>query len=66
MHNRVGPAVESRDIRFADGLVLVPAVLAILALALYPQLPLGKGERDINSSISAAQQAQDGAEVAAR
>ena len=66
MHNRVGPAVTSRDIRFADGLVLVPAVLAILALALYPQLPLGKGERDINSSITAAQEAQDGAEVAAR
>jgi NADH-quinone oxidoreductase subunit M len=66
MHNRVGPAVESRDIRFADGLVLVPAVLAILALALYPQLPLEKGEQDVNSSITAAQQAQDGAEVAAR
>src|SRR3712207_9355260 len=32
MHNRVGPAVESRDIRLAEGLVLVPAVLAILAL----------------------------------
>jgi NADH-quinone oxidoreductase subunit M len=66
MHNRVGPAVESRDIRFADGLVLVPAVAAIIALALYPQLPLKKGERDINSSITAAQQARDGAEVAAR
>jgi NADH-quinone oxidoreductase subunit M len=65
MHNRVGPAVESREIRFADGLVLVPAVLAILALALYPQLPLKKGERDINGSIAAAQQAQ-GQEVAAR
>jgi NADH-quinone oxidoreductase subunit M len=66
MHNRVGPNVESRDIRFADGLVLVPAVLAILALALYPQVALKKGERDINSSITAAQQAQDGAEVAGR
>lgn len=65
MHNRVGPAVESRDIRFADALVLVPAVLAIIALALYPQLPLKKGERDINGSISAAQRAQ-GQEVAAR
>jgi NADH-quinone oxidoreductase subunit M len=66
MHNRVAPSVESRDIRFADGLVLVPAVVAILALALYPQLPLDKGERDINTSITAAQQARDGAEVAAR
>jgi NADH-quinone oxidoreductase subunit M len=66
MHNRVGPAVESRDIRFADALVLVPAVLAILALALYPQVALHKGGQDINSSIGAAQQARDGAEVAAR
>jgi NADH-quinone oxidoreductase subunit M len=66
MHNRPGPAVESRDIRFADGLVLVPAVLAILALALYPQLPLSKGERDINNSVAAAQQAQGEAEVAGR
>jgi NADH-quinone oxidoreductase subunit M len=65
VHNRVPAGVESRDIRFADGLVLVPAVIAILALALYPQLPLDKGERDINNSITAAQEAQ-GAEVAAR
>mgnify|MGYP006184751401 CR=1 FL=1 len=66
VHNRVGPAVASQDIRFADGLVLVPAVLAILALALFPQLPLEKGERDVNTSITAAQEAQDGAEVATR
>lgn len=66
MHNRVGPAVASRDIRFADALVLAPAVLAILALALYPQVALEKGEQDINSSIGAAQQARDGAEVAVR
>jgi NADH-quinone oxidoreductase subunit M len=66
MHNRLGPAAESREIRFADGLVLVPAILAILALALYPQLPLKKGERDINGSISAAQKAQGEEEVASR
>jgi NADH-quinone oxidoreductase subunit M len=65
MHNRVGPAVESRDIRFADALVLVPLVGAILALALYPQLPLEKGERDINGSVVRAQEA-DGQEVARR
>jgi NADH-quinone oxidoreductase subunit M len=66
MHNRVGPNVESRDIRFADGLVLVPLVLAIIALALYPQLPLSKGERDINTSIGAASQAAGQEEVAQR
>jgi NADH-quinone oxidoreductase subunit M len=65
MHNRVGPAVESRDIGFADALVLVPLVAAILALALYPQLPLEKGERDINGSVVRAQEAS-GQEVARR
>jgi NADH-quinone oxidoreductase subunit M len=66
MHNRVGPGVESRDLRFADGLVLVPVVLAILALSLYPQLPLSKGEQDINRSIETAQRAVDQEGVAQR
>jgi NADH-quinone oxidoreductase subunit M len=66
MHNRVGPAVVSRDIRFADALVLVPLVGVIVALALYPQLPLKKGDRDINGSIAAAQQADGVATVAER
>ena len=54
MHNRVGPRVESEDLRVADGLVLVPLVLAIIAVALYPQLPLEKGERTVGASIAAA------------
>jgi NADH-quinone oxidoreductase subunit M len=66
MHNRVGPSVESRDIRFADALVLVPLVLAILALALYPQLPLEKGEGDINRSVAPVQALQAQEEVAQR
>jgi NADH-quinone oxidoreductase subunit M len=66
MHNRVGPAVVSNDIRFADALVLAPLVLVILALALYPQLPLEKGERDINGSITRAAQADGRQEVARR
>jgi NADH-quinone oxidoreductase subunit M len=66
IHNRVGPAVESRDIRFADALVLAPLVLVILAIALYPQLPLEKGERDINGSITRAAQAGGQQEVARR
>ena len=40
MHNRVGRRMESRELRFADGLVLVPLVLAILAFAVYPQVAL--------------------------
>jgi NADH-quinone oxidoreductase subunit M len=74
MHNRVGPSVEGvagevagpRDIRFADALVLVPLVGVILALALYPQLPLEKGERTINGTIVPAQQAAGTAEEVAQ
>ena len=43
MHNRVGADVESRDISFREGLVLVPLVAVILFFALYPQLALHKG-----------------------
>jgi NADH-quinone oxidoreductase subunit M len=57
-HNRVGPAVDSREMTVRDGLVLVPLVLAILAFALYPQVALHKGERSVTQSIRAAQQAQ--------
>ncbi len=63
MHNRVEAGVESRDLRFGDVLVLAPLVAVIVAVALYPQLPIEKGERDINRSISSAQQA-DGQDVA--
>jgi NADH-quinone oxidoreductase subunit M len=42
-----------------DGIILVPLVLAILALALYPQVALHKGERAVTSAIAPAQQAQD-------
>jgi NADH-quinone oxidoreductase subunit M len=54
MHNRVGPKVASRDLSVTDGLVLVPLVLAIIALAFYPQLPLEKGERAVTDSVRAA------------
>jgi NADH-quinone oxidoreductase subunit M len=66
MHNRVGPKVDSRDLGFADGLVLVPLVALIIALALYPQLPLRKGEGDINRAVAPAVQADNGGEVAQR
>lgn len=54
MHNRVGPEVASRDISFREGLVLVPCVLVILVLALYPQLALHKGEPTINRVVAPA------------
>ncbi len=55
MHNRVGPHVESTELTLADALVLVPLVVAIVALALYPQVILAKGEKSINASVLAAQ-----------
>ncbi|HEX2087245.1 MAG TPA: NADH-quinone oxidoreductase subunit M [Solirubrobacteraceae bacterium] len=51
MHNRVREGVTPTDIRFADGLVLVPLVAVILALALYPQVLLDKAERTIHPEI---------------
>jgi NADH-quinone oxidoreductase subunit M len=54
MHNRVGPNVVSRDITVADGLVLVPLVMVIIAFALYPQLALHRGEATISRSIQPA------------
>src|SRR3712207_1230393 len=55
MHNRVPDTLESRDLRFGDVLVLAPLVAVIIALALYPQLRIEKGEQTISGSIEAAQ-----------
>jgi NADH-quinone oxidoreductase subunit M len=44
MHNRVGSGVDSRDITLRDGAVLVPLVLVILFMAIYPQLALKRSE----------------------
>ena len=65
MHNRQGPQTASKDIRFADVAVLGPLVAAIVALSLYPQIALEKGERDTVRSIQPAQAAA-GQEVAGR
>ncbi len=51
MHNRVAPSVASREIGFSDAAVLVPMVLVILALALYPQFVLKHSEPTVRSSI---------------
>jgi NADH-quinone oxidoreductase subunit M len=50
MHNPLAPGVESRDLTRADGLVIVPVVAVILALALYPQFVLHRSERAVNAS----------------
>jgi NADH-quinone oxidoreductase subunit M len=64
MHNRVGAGVVPTDIRFADGLVLVPLVGVIVALSLYPQMPLEKGENTIPGKVADARRAADGEAVA--
>src|SRR5436190_1444571 len=55
MHNRVASKVDSFDISPRDGAVLVPLVLVILALAVYPQLPLGRSQAATTSSVKTAQ-----------
>jgi NADH-quinone oxidoreductase subunit M len=65
MHNRVGKDVVSREISLADALVLVPLVLAILAVSLYPQLPLHKSEKSVTSTIRAAKALQQPAPATA-
>jgi NADH-quinone oxidoreductase subunit M len=54
VHNRVSEKVESRDLSLGDGLAIAPLVLAIVALAVYPQLPLARSERAVKTSIRAA------------
>jgi NADH-quinone oxidoreductase subunit M len=52
MHNRVGPHVASREIRFADGAVLTPLVVVILVLAFYPQFVLKRTEPTAKASVA--------------
>jgi NADH-quinone oxidoreductase subunit M len=62
MHNRVGAGVNSRDIGFRDGLVLVPLVVVILFMALYPQLALKRSEGSVKRTLAATSAlAQEGA-----
>jgi NADH-quinone oxidoreductase subunit M len=54
MHNRTGPRVESRELGLLDGLVLVPLVLAIIAISLYPQFALDRSEATVGAGGPAA------------
>jgi NADH-quinone oxidoreductase subunit M len=53
MHNRVAPGVDSREVSFGDLLVLVPVIVVILALALYPQFGLQRSEPGAKASVAA-------------
>ncbi|WP_241004250.1 NuoM family protein [Conexibacter sp. SYSU D00693] len=59
MHNRVGAEVQSRDLGARDAVILVPLVLCILALALYPQIALEKGEAAVTQAVKPAAQIID-------
>ncbi|MGZ4269407.1 MAG: complex I subunit 4 family protein [Solirubrobacteraceae bacterium] len=66
MHNRQGEHTTSREMTVGDGLVLVPLVLVILALALYPQLPLKRAEGAVKAAVAPAHAAAAPAQEASR
>jgi NADH-quinone oxidoreductase subunit M len=53
MHNRKRDSLVSREIGWRDGAVLVPLVLCILGLALYPQLILKRTDRSVSETVAA-------------
>jgi NADH-quinone oxidoreductase subunit M len=55
MHNRVNPGVDSREVTFRDLAVLIPSVVVILALALYPQFGLEKTETTTKETVAKVQ-----------
>jgi NADH-quinone oxidoreductase subunit M len=55
MHNREGPRVVSRELRLSDALPIVPLVLAILALAFYPQFGLKRSQQSVTAAVAPAQ-----------
>lgn len=56
MQGRVNPGVNSTEVTFRDLAVLVPAVLVILALALYPQFGLKRTETSAQQSVAQVQE----------
>jgi NADH-quinone oxidoreductase subunit M len=52
MHNRAPDGLLSREIGVRDGLVLVPLVLCILGLALYPQLILKRTAPTVAQTVA--------------
>lgn len=54
MHNRAGPEVASRELRWRDALVLVPFIGVIALFAIYPQIELSRAEQTVTGQIAAA------------
>jgi NADH:ubiquinone oxidoreductase subunit 4 (subunit M) len=57
MHNRKPDGVESRELSWRDGVVLVPLVACIVALALYPQLILKRTDTSVAAAVAATAKA---------
>jgi NADH-quinone oxidoreductase subunit M len=55
MHNPLAHGVESRELTMQDGLVIVPVVAVILALALYPQFVLHRSEFALAGSSASSE-----------
>jgi NADH-quinone oxidoreductase subunit M len=53
MYNRTGARVESRELSLREGLVLIPLVLLVIAIALYPQFALERSDKTVTSVTSA-------------
>jgi NADH-quinone oxidoreductase subunit M len=49
VHNRTGARVESRELTLREGLVLVPLVVLIIAIGLYPQFGLKRSEKTVSA-----------------
>jgi NADH-quinone oxidoreductase subunit M len=49
MQNRVGPRVDSREIRLTEAIPIVPIVFVILVLAFYPQFLLKRSEPSVQT-----------------
>jgi NADH:ubiquinone oxidoreductase subunit 4 (subunit M) len=49
MHTRVGPRVDSREIRLTEAIPIVPIVFVILVLAFYPQFLLKRSEPSVQT-----------------
>jgi hypothetical protein len=64
MHNRKPEGLPSREIGWRDGVVLVPLVACIVALAFYPQLILHRTDASVHQRIGAVESAAPSPSVA--
>jgi NADH:ubiquinone oxidoreductase subunit 4 (subunit M) len=64
MHNRPGPAVESREIDGLNLVAIAPLVAVIVALGVYPNFVVHRTEQATTASIQEA--SGDGQQVAVR